>query len=482
MSTATTENGDREIETTPEQQGLCPKVLDTKEAKKQVMFSIPMILTGVSYYSVPLVSLMVAGHLGKLELAGSALANSWALVTGFALLIGLSGALETLCGQGYGADLYRMLGIYMQSSMIISVFFSVIISFIWFYSEPILILLHQQPQVAKLAAVYIRYMIPGIFAYAILQCILRFMQTQTVVMPLLVCSAVPLVIHIPLTYILVHRTVLGFRGAALAAAISQWISLFMLWFYLSYSDKFEYTWQGFSTECFKYVLPTLKLAIPSAVMVCLEYWVMEILVLLAGQMHNSEINTSVIAMCVNTEAAVYMFTYGFSATVSTRVSNELGAGNVERAKNAITVILKLSILVVFVVISLLLFGHNIWASTFSDNSVIKKDFASLAPFLAISILFDTIQGVLSGVARGCGWQLLAAFTNLISLYMIGLPTSVLLGFKLQLHAKGLWIGLICGLFCQACIMLTITLRTNWSKLELVTENDREEMVVIGIGL
>ncbi|KAL5714073.1 hypothetical protein ACHQM5_016082 [Ranunculus cassubicifolius] len=463
MSRATTANDDREIEATSRQQGFCHKLLDTKEAKTLVTFSIPMIITGVSYYSVPLVSVMVAGHLGELELAGYALANSWTLVTGFALIIGLSGALETLCGQGYGADLYRMLGIYMQSSMIISVFFSVIISFIWFYSEPILILLHQQPQVAKLAAVYIRYMIPGILAYAILQCILRFTQTQTVVMPLVVCSVVPLAIHIPLTYILVHRTVLGFRGAALAAAISQWISLFMLGFYVNYTDKFEYTWPGFSIECFKYVIPTLKLAIPSAVMVCLEYWIKEILVLLAGLMHNSEINTSVIAMC-------------------TRVSNELGAGNIERAKNSVTVTLKLTILVVFVVMLLLLFGRNIWASTFSENPVIKKGFTLLSPFLVISILFDTIQGVLSGVARGCGRQISAAFTNLVSLYMIGMPTSILLGFKLQLHAKGMWIGLICGLFCQACIMLTITLRINWSKLELVTNNDREEMVVVGVGL
>ncbi|CAA2966617.1 DETOXIFICATION 19-like [Olea europaea subsp. europaea] len=33
--------------------------------------------------------------------------------------VGLSGALETLCGRGYGAKQYRMLGIYLQASCII---------------------------------------------------------------------------------------------------------------------------------------------------------------------------------------------------------------------------------------------------------------------------------------------------------------------------------------------------------------------------
>ncbi|GMN25889.1 hypothetical protein TIFTF001_049258, partial [Ficus carica] len=38
------------------------KVLDKDEAKKQVFFSLPMILTNVFYYLITLVSVMFAGH------------------------------------------------------------------------------------------------------------------------------------------------------------------------------------------------------------------------------------------------------------------------------------------------------------------------------------------------------------------------------------------------------------------------------------
>ncbi|KAM2142180.1 hypothetical protein ACFX1Q_008363 [Malus domestica] len=101
-------------------EGWWNKVLDLEEAKNQVLFSLPMILTNVCFYMIPLISVMFAGHLGELQLAGATLANSWATVTGFAFMVGLSGALETLCGQGFGAKLYRMLGIYLQASSIIS--------------------------------------------------------------------------------------------------------------------------------------------------------------------------------------------------------------------------------------------------------------------------------------------------------------------------------------------------------------------------
>ncbi|KAL2472534.1 Protein DETOXIFICATION [Abeliophyllum distichum] len=46
-----------------------------------------MIVTNVAYYFIPLVSVMFAGHLGELELANLKLANSWADVSGFVLMV-----------------------------------------------------------------------------------------------------------------------------------------------------------------------------------------------------------------------------------------------------------------------------------------------------------------------------------------------------------------------------------------------------------
>ncbi|KAL4324213.1 hypothetical protein GQ457_11G013530 [Hibiscus cannabinus] len=283
------------------------KVVDFTEAKVQIWFAVPMVLCNVFYFSITLISVMFAGHLGDVELAASTLANSWAIVSGFAFMTGLSGALETLCGQGFGAKMYNKLGIYLQASCIISFFFSIIISIIWVFTEPILVFLHQDPEISRIAALYMKHLIPGLFAYGFLQNILIFLQTQSIVLPLVVLSIIPLGIHFGIVYSLVNKTSLGFKGAAMAASISIWISF-------------------------------LSLAI-------LDFWAFEILVFLAGLMPNPEITTSLMAICVNTVDIADMITYGLSAAVSTRVSNELGAGNPNRAKHATTVTLKLSVLV-----------------------------------------------------------------------------------------------------------------------------------------
>ncbi|KAL0928092.1 hypothetical protein M5K25_002332 [Dendrobium thyrsiflorum] len=345
-----------------------------------------------------------------------------------------------------------MLGVYLQSSIVTVSFFSIIISVLWYFSEEVLIWLHQEPNVAKMAAIYVRYLIPGIFAYGFIQCTLRFLQTQSVVVPLVICSAVPLAVHVGLTHLLVHVIGLGFKGASLSASISLWISFLMLVLYIKFS-------------------------------VNLEYWAFEILVLLAALLPDSESSTSLIAMCVNTDLIAFMIAYGLSAAVSTRVSNEMGARNIEQAKKAVSATLKLAVLLALIFVLLLAFGHNIWAYCFSSNSEIVRKFAYMTPFLAASVVLDSAQGILSGVSRGCGLQYIAAWTNLVNFYIIGLPLVFLFGFKLGLYEKGLWMGLICGLFCQACTLLVIINRINWSRIEVqvVDKEDQQHFFQIHIS-
>lgn len=87
------------------------KVVDMKEAKEQILFSLPMILINICYYLIPLVSVMFAGHLGQLQLAGANLANSWATVTGFAFMVRLFSLLFfLLCFYNFPFNFLFLLG------------------------------------------------------------------------------------------------------------------------------------------------------------------------------------------------------------------------------------------------------------------------------------------------------------------------------------------------------------------------------------
>lgn len=58
-----------------------------QELKNVSLMAAPMVVVSVSQFLLQVVSLMMAGHLGELSLAGVALATSFADVTGFSILV-----------------------------------------------------------------------------------------------------------------------------------------------------------------------------------------------------------------------------------------------------------------------------------------------------------------------------------------------------------------------------------------------------------
>nr|XP_027189886.1 protein DETOXIFICATION 16-like [Cicer arietinum] len=91
------------------------EILD--EVKKQLWLAGPMILVCV-FQNLQMTTLIFVGHLNQeLLLAGASLALSIINVTGFNVLMGMSSALDTFCGQAYGAKQYHMVGIYTQAQL-----------------------------------------------------------------------------------------------------------------------------------------------------------------------------------------------------------------------------------------------------------------------------------------------------------------------------------------------------------------------------
>uniref|UniRef100_A0A0A9F157 Protein DETOXIFICATION n=1 Tax=Arundo donax TaxID=35708 RepID=A0A0A9F157_ARUDO len=88
----------------------------------------------------------------------------------------------------------------------------------------------------------------------------------------------------------------------------------------------------------------------------------------------------------------------------------------------------------------------------------------MVPLLSISVLTDNLQGVLSGVSRGCGWQHLGAYVNLGAFYLVGIPVALVLGFALHLGGVGFWIGMIAGGATQVALLSVITAMTSWEKM------------------
>jgi len=315
------------------------------EVRKQLYLAGPLIAAWILQNIVQMISVMFVGHLGELALSSASIATSFAGVTGFSLLSGMASSLDTLCGQSFGAKQYYLLGIYKQRAILVLTLVSLVVAIIWSYTGQILLLFGQDPEIAAGAGSYIRWMIPALFVYGPLQCHVRFLQTQNIVLPVMLSSGATALNHLLVCWLLVYKIGMGNKGAALANAISYLTNVSILAIYVRLAPACRNTWRGFSKEAFHDIPSFLRLGVPSALMVCLEWWSFELLVLLSGLLPNPKLETSVLSISLNTGSLAFMIPFGLSAAISTRVSNELGAGRPHAAHLSTRVVMVLAIVV-----------------------------------------------------------------------------------------------------------------------------------------
>ena len=207
----------------------------------------------------------------------------------FYLQLGMGSAVETLCGQAYGAHRYEMLGVYLQRSTVVLTLTGIPMTVVYVLSEPILLLLGESTAVASSAAVFVYGLIPQIFAYAVNFPIQKFLQSQSIVAPSAYISAATLVVHLSISWLAVYKLGLGLIGASLALSLSWWIIVVAQFAYILMSSKCKHTWTGFSLQAFSGLWEFVKLSTASAVMLCLETWYFQILVLVAGLLKDPEL-------------------------------------------------------------------------------------------------------------------------------------------------------------------------------------------------
>ncbi|CAE5963171.1 unnamed protein product [Arabidopsis arenosa] len=434
-----------------------------EKIKKVASMAAPMVAVNMSQFLLQATSTMIVGHRSELALAGIALGSSFANVTGFGVLFGLSGSLETLCGQAYGAKQYHKLGSYTFTSIVFLLIISVPISILWMFMNQILLLLHQDPQIAELAGVYCLWLVPALFGYSVLESLVRYFQSQSLIYPMVLSSLAALSFHVPLCWLMVHKFDFGAKGAAASIGISYWLTAVFLWVYMKLSSRCVETRIYMSKDVFVHTNIFFQFAVPSAMMCCLEWLAFEAITLLSGLLPNSKLETSVISICLTTSSLHYNLVNGIGDAASTNVANELGAGNPRGARDSAAAAIIIAAVESVVVSSSLFLSRSVWPYAYSNVEEVISYVTDITPILCISILMDSFLTVLSGVVRGTGWQKIGAYVNITSYYLIGIPVGLLLCFHLHFNGKGLWAGLVTGSTLQTLILFLVIGFTNWRK-------------------
>ncbi|KAL1208405.1 Protein DETOXIFICATION 21 [Cardamine amara subsp. amara] len=202
--------------------------------------------------------------------------------------LGMASALETLCGQAYGAQKYHMLGIYLQRSWIVLIGCAICITPVYIFSGPILLALGQEEHIVNVARIIALWVIGVNFSFVPSLTCQMFLQAQSKNKIIAYGAAVSLGVHVFLSWLLIVYFNFGITGAMTSMLVAFWLPNIAQLLFVTCGGCKD-TWTGFSWLAFKDLWPVLKLSLSSGGTICLELWYNTILLLLTGGLKNAEV-------------------------------------------------------------------------------------------------------------------------------------------------------------------------------------------------
>ncbi|KFR05498.1 Multidrug and toxin extrusion protein 1, partial [Opisthocomus hoazin] len=285
-------------------------------AKGLLVLAGPVILIQLLIFLIHLVSSIFCGHLGKVELASVTLAIAVINVTAISVGYGLASACDTLMSQTYGSKNLLRVGVILQRATLILLLCCLPCCAILINIEQFLLLIRQDPDVSRLTQRYVMVFVPALPAVFLYNLETKYLQNQMILWPVVLSGIVGNIVNVIANCIFLYVFHLGITGSAWANTVAQYSQTIFLFLYIIGKKLHVKTWGGWSSECLMEWDSFTSLAVPSMLMVCIEWW-------------TYEIGSFLIAPSLWLQIPL-----GLGTAASVQVGNALGAGDFEMAKRS----------------------------------------------------------------------------------------------------------------------------------------------------
>ncbi|KAM3616791.1 uncharacterized protein V6R79_023554 [Siganus canaliculatus] len=294
------------------------------------------------------------------------------------------------------------------------------------------------------------------------QLLVSYLQNQGIILPQMYTAAAANVANVATNYLFLYWLDLGVGGSAAANALS-WIYICgFLFAYIWWKQLHVTTWDGWSTESLQEWGSYMKLAIPSTLMTCFEWWIYEFGGFFAGMMSEDQLAAQHAVIMV--AFLVYMFPLGVQAAACARVGNALGAGDTARAIITSKMSLMLAGTMAVVEGFALAATKNVIGFIFTNDEKIVGLISYLMNIYCFLQFFDGLVCICTGIFLGTGKQKIPAVANFIGYYCVGLTMIVVLMFVAKLQILGYWLGLLTAAILQSIVYITVIFKLNWKKM------------------
>ncbi|EET47100.1 MATE family efflux transporter [Thalassobium sp. R2A62] len=432
----------------------------SEHARALMVLGMPLIGSHVAQFLIHITDTIMLGWYDVTALAAVTLAGSYYFVV-FIVGAGFAWAVLPMVARAAEDDDEVRIRRVTRMGVWLSMLYAAILLPTQIWSEPIFLAIGQDPEVSALAQDYLRIaawaLFPGLLIMVLKAYLSALEHTKFQLWIVLIAA----VVNIPINYLLIFGNFgapeLGIQGAAIASVAVTLVSVlglvaYSLWVF-PHHDLFRRMWRvdrGALREVF-------RLGWPIGLTSLAESGLFSMSAVMMGWIGALELAAHGIALQLI--SMIFMIHVGLSSAATVRAGRALGRRDDVglRVGGQVAIAISLFVAVVTAVIFLTT-PEPLIAIFLSPDDPQRGTIIGIAvSLLAVAALFqlvDAAQIMALGLLRGLQDTTVPMVYAGISYWIVGVPTSYVLGFTLGWGGVGIWAGLAIGLFIAAVLLMT----------------------------
>ena len=432
------------------------------ETRATLALAWPLILSNVTFALIQATDVVLMGWLGPHQLAASALGINltWPITfLAFGLVTAASPMMATALGKKVRS--VREVRRTFRQSVWVAVAATLPLWLLLWNAADVILALGQQPELAANAGLFLRGYMWTILPWLLFQAMRNFLAALERPGWVLAISIAGIIVNALLGWSLIFGhfglPALGIFGGGLASSI-VWSLLAIVLVLVIVTDR-----QFRRFGLFGHLLrpdwarlgQMLRLGLPIGLAWTFEAAVFAAAAYLMGFIDADSVAGHAIALQI--AALTFMVPLGLSQAVTVRVGRALGANDLDGITRAGWTALLLGVTFMAAMAALMWAEPRALVGLFLETDARQSRVADLAvSFLAIAAVFqiaDGAQVVGAGMLRGLHDTRMPMLFALVSYWVIGIGTGVLLAFWAGWEGIGIWTGLAIGLLFAAVLMI-----------------------------
>lgn len=423
-----------------------------REFRLMFRLALPLMLGEMSSMLMRVVSTMMLGRVGKIELAAQSVGDV-IYVLSMLLVWGSVRILPSPIAEAHELRDGKRLKILIGACVYLLGAFALICSLLLTVGIGLFPMLQQDPSVSAIAIEYLYYILlvfPTVILWAMLVNIADALNYVRITMTV---SFVGLLIDIVANWLLIFGNLgfpkMGLNGVAVSIGIAHASMCLILGNFLYRQVALYYARQAIinTTEIWYQFLKFLKLGIPSGVQIIVEVAAFSIGTIIIGQISATQQAANQIAL--NLVSLTYVTILGTSTAGMIRVGQGLAYKSRVRIWLAGVANIVLSCLIMLIPMTLFCWIPEKIASLYVEDSAVIVVAASLLVVGSGFQLADAVQASAISLLRAVGDVFVPSFLSIASFWLVGVPLGYWLAVVLGWNAFGVWVGYLVALIIQA---------------------------------